>query len=259
MIPKKLHYIWLGHRKLTPEAKHFIKTWKEHMPDYEIKCWDESSFDCDSIPWVKQAIEKKMWAFAADYIRLYALYTEGGIYMDTDVEVRRSFDSFLQYSFFSSNEIFPEMAEKNLSLLDENHQPKTPGTAIHGFGILSAIMGAEPGNTLVKDCMEYYNHRDFVNKDGSLNVIVIIPDVIGIEAVKYGFRYINETQYLENQIAIFHSSVFAGNLNDIKDDTYAIHYGEGSWRKLWWPRRKKLWYCLKTSTLHLFGLRRTFQ
>ena len=256
MIPKKLHYVWLGHRKLTPEAKYFIKTWQKHMPSYELKRWDETTFDCNSVPWVKQAIEKKMWAFAADYIRLYALYTEGGIYMDTDVEVRRPFDDFLEYGFFSACEVFPKMEQENRHLLDEEKRPKTLGTPIHGFGILSAIMGAEPDCPLIKDCMEYYIHRNFVNKDGSLNVKVIIPDVIGIEAVKYGFHYINKTQHLDQNIAVFHSSVFVGYLDDVKEYSYAIHYCEGSWRKVWWPRRKKLLDWMRTNLLHLFGLRR---
>ena len=69
------------------------------MPDYQIKCWDANSFDFSSVPYVEQAIKARKWAFAADYVRLYALYTEGGIYLDSDVEVFKRFDYFLQYLF----------------------------------------------------------------------------------------------------------------------------------------------------------------
>ena len=84
-IPRKIHYVWLGSAPLPASVKDCIKSWEKYMPDYSIKCWNEKSFDINSVPWVKEAIQQKMWAFASDYIRLYALYTEGGIYLDTDV------------------------------------------------------------------------------------------------------------------------------------------------------------------------------
>jgi len=81
-------------------VKHCINSWREHMPDYEIKCWSEDNFDVDSVDWVKEAIEQRKWSLASDYIRHYALYTEGGIYLDTDVKVFKSFDEFLNWDFF---------------------------------------------------------------------------------------------------------------------------------------------------------------
>lgn len=69
------------------------------MPDYELRLWDAHSFDFDSVPFVREAYQAKKWAFVTDYVRLYALYTEGGIYMDTDVKVMKSFTPFLNYDF----------------------------------------------------------------------------------------------------------------------------------------------------------------
>lgn len=69
----------------TPSVKRCIASWKKAMPDYQIKEWNESNFDLDSVVWTKEAIQKKKWSLALDYIRHYAIYTEGGIYMDTDV------------------------------------------------------------------------------------------------------------------------------------------------------------------------------
>jgi len=77
------------------------------LPDYTIKRWDETNFDIDSVPWVKEAIQMRKWSLASDYIRHFALYTEGGIYMDTDVKVFRPFDEFLSWDFFSSVEYHP--------------------------------------------------------------------------------------------------------------------------------------------------------
>ena len=94
MIPKKIHYCWFSGDKKPVSIERCIESWKRVMPDYEIKEWDGNSFDFDSVLFVKQAIEARKWAFASDYVRLYALHTEGGIYLDSDVEVFKRFDCF---------------------------------------------------------------------------------------------------------------------------------------------------------------------
>ena len=258
MIPKIIHYVWLGRKQLSLETRSFIKTWKMHMPDYEIKCWNEDSFDCNSIPWVREAIEHKMWAFAADYIRLYALYYEGGIYLDTDVEVLRSFDTFLYNSFFSSTEVHPGFETLGKPKLDENYKPIITGDAIPNFGILSAIMGAEKGNRLIGDCLNYYTNLKFINTDGTMFVKIIIPDILGIQAVKYGFRYIDETQELNYNMKIYNSSVLVGAVSKLTKESYAIHYCEGTWRQHWWPRRKRIMYWITKKIKNLFGIKQHF-
>ena len=84
---KKIHYCWFGGKKLPKSVEDCIKTWKKFLPDYEIKQWDESNFDVNSFPFVKEAYESKKWAFVSDYVRIYALYNEGGLYLDTDVKI----------------------------------------------------------------------------------------------------------------------------------------------------------------------------
>lgn len=255
MIPKIIHYVWLGGKPLPLEVKDCIKTWKDIMPDYTIKQWNETNFNCDAIPWVKQAINNKMWAFAADYIRLYALYTEGGVYMDTDVAIIKSLTPFLQYSFFSACEVHKGFDKKELN---SNYLPKTVGKAVSGFGILSALIAAEKNNSLIKDCLGYYNNNNFILDDNSLNVKIIIPDILGIEAVKYGFIYQDRDQQLQDNMIIFNSKVFVSRKDYITNQVYAIHYNEGSWRKHWWPRRKRCLEWIKTQILHLLGIKRTY-
>lgn len=135
MIPKKIHYVWLGGGKMPSKIKKCMKSWNKHLPDYEIVCWDENRFDINSVPWVKEAYEAKKYAFAADYIRCYALYTEGGIYLDTDVEVLKSFDPLLHLPYFMGKET--------------------------GSPIESAVIGAEKGNHFYKLMLDYYNERHF--------------------------------------------------------------------------------------------------
>ena len=103
MIPKVIHYCWLSNDPFPEKIKLCMQSWKEIMPDYEWKLWNTENFDIEnSIPYVKDAFACKKWAFVADYIRLYALYTEGGIYLDSDVKVLKRFDDFLHHGFFLS-------------------------------------------------------------------------------------------------------------------------------------------------------------
>ena len=89
MIPKIIHYCWLSGEPYPEKIQNCIASWKERLPDYKIKLWDMNSFDVNSIDFVREAVSVKKWAFAADYIRLYALYREGGIYLDSDVLVKK--------------------------------------------------------------------------------------------------------------------------------------------------------------------------
>ena len=242
MIPKIIHYVWLGHGKMTPFIKSCINSWQEVMPDYTIKCWTEDNFDVNSVPWVKEAIEKHKWALAADYIRLYALYVEGGIYMDTDVKVFKPFDEFLRYDFFSSVEYHPDIfAKYGQHQVDGNGIALRAGDSVGGLGILSAVIASVPGNAFVKDCMDFYNKRHFIKQDGSLFVDSIIPDIMATIAVKYGFRYKDEEQILKDNMALFDSSVFAGNIASFNADSYSMHYCDGSWRdnKSWKVKLKR--------------------
>ena len=104
MIPKVIHYVWVGGKPLNELAEKCIASWKKYCPDYEIKRWDETNFDINQNRFCKEALENKKWAFVADYIRLKVLYDEGGIYMDADVEVINPIDEFLQCPGFSGFE-----------------------------------------------------------------------------------------------------------------------------------------------------------
>jgi hypothetical protein len=195
MIPQKLHYCWFGNKNLPKRLSDCIKTWKLLMPDYELKRWDESNSKIDSIVFLKEAYSAKKWAFVTDYIRLVALYNEGGIYLDTDVIVNRCFDDFLENDFFSAVEYHPGIIdrEKTFWLLNKDGTLKDESTGCPGIGILAAIMGSIPRHKFIKDCMDYYNSRHFILSDGSFDMKVN-PAIYAELAVKYGFRYKNELQ-----------------------------------------------------------------
>ena len=95
MIPKVIHYCWLSGDPYPSLIKECLETWKKYLGDYEIWLWDRERFDIESTVWTKEAFECKKYAFAADYIRLYALCNYGEIYLDYDVTVYKSLDDIL--------------------------------------------------------------------------------------------------------------------------------------------------------------------
>jgi Mannosyltransferase OCH1 and related enzymes len=135
MIPKIIHYCWLSGDPYPPIIRECLETWKECLGDYEIWLWDRERFDIASTAWTKEAFECKKYAFAADYIRLYALYNYGGIYLDSDVTVYKSFDDLLDRPYF----------------IGEDY--------LHCFE--PAIIGAEKGCEWIKTVLDYYENRHF--------------------------------------------------------------------------------------------------
>ncbi len=100
MIPKIIHYVWVGGQPKPKDIQRCMETWKKHLKGYQIKEWNESNFDIDAHPFTKQAYKEKKWAYVSDYIRSYAIYNEGGIYLDTDVLVLDDLSQFLDNRAF---------------------------------------------------------------------------------------------------------------------------------------------------------------
>lgn len=224
MIPKTIHYCWFGGKPLPKRFKKFIDGWQRLMPDYDIKCWDESCVDVSALPFTKKAYELGKLAFVADYTRLYALYNYGGIYLDTDVKVLKRFDPYLENSFFSSVEYHPK---KDIAhYIDTRGDRTTPKEDI-GIAIHSAIIASEPHTQYIKECLEYYEKSMFSDK---LSENKIIPVVLAITAEKYGFKYIDKEQILSDNIHLYPSKIFS-EYRTSSPYSVAIHYCEGSWVK----------------------------
>ena len=206
-----------------------MKTWKKVMPDYEIKLWSMETFDVSSAPvYVQEAVKARKWAFAADYIRMYALYTEGGIYLDSDVKILKRFDDFLHYSFFSSLEYHPSQLEQTGSIHRISPEGKRIGDDyISGMQIQAAVMGAEPQCPFVKDVLDWYVHKQF-SKD--LSADMFAPLIYAQLAEKYGFLYLDKDQDLKGNMHIFRSEIFAGNKHEVTPASYAIHLCAHSWK-----------------------------
>ena len=228
-IPKIIHYCWFSEEEKPLKIRRCMASWKKILYDYEIRCWDGNSFDFNSIPIVKQAIERRKWAFAADYIRLYALYTKGGIYLDTDVEVFNSFDRFLDDSFFIGTDIADRMEDY--------------------IYLEAGIFGSIKGHQYLKKCMEYYENLDVKldektlqgiikfdlveNRriyDGNGHLRLVIAPIVMSECMKpYGYVRENRLQKLTDGIVIYPTPIFINHEHHISQEVYAIHWNTGSW------------------------------
>ena len=249
MIPRKIHYCWLSGKKIPPELQKCLNSWKEIMPDYELKCWDKSHFNIRSVVFVEEACKVGKWAFAADYIRMYALYVEGGVYLDIDVLVKKRFDEFLPYDFFSSVEYHPAIIEmeKSKNLLNEDGASKHPSTFIPGIGIQASVLGGTAEHPFFKDCLDYYGDKHFILGNGIYFNKFLSPTVYAMAAEKYGFKYIDQSQLLKNNMLLLPSVIFAGTPEYAKDESYTIHFSAGSWKPRE-PLAKRILIKIKKNT-----------
>lgn len=231
MIPKVIHYVWLSNDEKPQLIKDCMSSWSRIMPDYEIKCWN-----MDNIPhnnWVEEAIKAKKWAFASDYIRLYALFTEGGIYLDSDVLVKKRFDEFLEHKYFTSIEYNPKIFKDtgSFNFITTEGKKIDPGKKIVGLTIQAAIVGAEKEQECIREAMKYYEQNHFLKQDGTPDISTTAPNVMASVFEKRGFIYKNEKQILSNgSIFIYDTKTFASGLQYTHPDNYAIHVYTTAWQ-----------------------------
>ncbi len=232
MIPKIIHYCWFGKRPIPKEQQNYIEGWKRLMPDYTFKCWSEKEIDIQGIPFAKGAYNAGKYAYVADYTRIYALYHEGGIYMDTDILLKTRFDDFLKYGVFTSYEFAPsrkDMPKVRAMLTPDGERVKQGEcTRIPGTGLFSALIGCEKGHPYIVDVLHYYNNHSFEDVWGNG---LTVPNILAFHAEKYGFRYKNVEQHLNGNMAIFDYTVFASKLHANRH-SLAVHMCAASWKNL---------------------------
>lgn len=198
MIPKIIHYCWLSGDPIPENLAKCMQSWKEKLPEYEWMLWDFTRFEKESSAWVSEAFDNRKYAFAADYIRLYAVYHYGGIYMDMDIEVVKSFNELLDNPYM----IAYERPDK--------------------IGIEAGCFGAEKGSPYLKACLDYYVDRHFVQPDGTFDTRTL-PSIMQEILEKNAFDF---TLYDNNH---FTAKSGETGIVTVTNDTYAIHHFAGSW------------------------------
>ncbi len=208
MIPKVIHYCWFGRGQMPELALKCIESWHKYLPGYTLKLWNEDSFDINTVPYVKEAYEARKFAFVTDYIRLYALYHEGGIYMDTDVEVLKPLDDLLDLPAFSGYE--------------SNKFSNFP----------TGLMASAAGGVWVKEQLDYYTDRHFLLPDGSLDMTTNTVTISRIMK-ENGFELTGEYQVYKNDMHCFPSDYFcpmtSTRVLKLTKNSYCIHHFAGSW------------------------------
>ncbi|MFR1810092.1 MAG: glycosyltransferase family 32 protein [Terrisporobacter sp.] len=147
MIPKVIHYCWFGHNEKPELVKRCIESWKKYCPDYEIKEWNEDNFDINICKFTEEAYNKKKWAFVSDFVRLYILYNYGGVYLDTDVELKESINEW--------------MNNEGWLVFENENRINT------GLGCASI-----KNNEIIKIMLEDYHDRSFLDINGNINMQV---------------------------------------------------------------------------------------
>ncbi|MDR1521840.1 MAG: glycosyl transferase [Streptococcaceae bacterium] len=205
-IPKIIHYVWVGGNPLTKSAKRIIKSWEKYCSDYQIMRWNENNFDMNSYLYAREAYNSKKFAFVSDVIRLHALYEFGGIYMDTDVEVLKSLDPFLNDDAFSGFET-------------NTHIP-------------TGIIGAKKGHAFIKELLNWYIGKKFINSDGTFNLSTNVL-IMTEEFRKKGLLF-NDKKQTINDFTLYPRTFFCpirpvGFENHFSKQTSTIHWFNGSW------------------------------
>ncbi len=227
MIPKIIHYCWLSGEEYPQDRKNNIASWKAMLPDYKFMLWDTKRFDLSKSVWTQQAFENKKFAFASDLIRLHAVYTYGGIYLDTDVAVLKSFNDLLNLPYFIGAQY------DNL--------------------IEAAIFGSEKKSNWLLKCMQYYKDRSFIKENGDFDTLelprvlklqmegmknIIIMEDSQVQKVKFLLK--NEDSLFLFPFEYFNAKNYeSGEITKTKN-TYTIHYFNSDWLPFFSRFRRKI-------------------
>ncbi|MBP3763008.1 MAG: glycosyl transferase [Bacteroidales bacterium] len=207
MIPKKIHYCWFGRGEMPQAARDCMETWHRYMPDWEYKLWNEDNFDVHCNAYCSEAYKAGKYAFVSDVARLVALRDEGGIYLDTDVEVFRSFEPLLHHHAFAGFEGCKRVL------------------------VATCVMGSEPGTEWVKEQLSHYDHRHFLQPDGTFDLTT---------NVLYMTTRMRENGFVQNgqeqdykDLHVFPVDYFSPRHTTGEyirtENTYSDHLGMGSW------------------------------
>lgn len=219
MVPKIIHLCWFSNDPFPVEIKICLETWKRVLPDFEVKLWGYKEAKSIGCKFIDEALAAKKWAFAADVVRFYAVYKEGGIYMDSDIFIKKRFDSFIPEHGFVT---FHEHIQDRLQLQ-------------------AAFFMGEKGNEYCKRVFDYYSKRPFIRPDGTYDML-ISPIVMIDIAKEMGYRAEDVEQHLEHDTIIYPGYYVTPCKKNVtvSPDAFAQHTIYGSWRKRKFGRKVEL-------------------
>lgn len=230
MIPKIIHYCWFGDKPIPKTDQICIDSWKKFFPDFELKLWNEDTFH-EKNEFLDRMIQEKKWGLYSEYVRFWAIEKYGGVYFDTDIEVLKPMDTFLNDSFFLG---FEKPGQVNI-----------------------AVIGSEPNHPFSKMMLKYYEDFKF-NDQMKWSVQItgpILTEMVNIEGKN------EKVEFMPNAfiypIDVFYSLPYeeADTVDKKKyltSNSYAIHYWNATWVDAWsllWAGRKRTGWSVILKTL----------
>lgn len=212
MIPKCIHYCWFGPAPLPQATQRYIASWHEHLPDFQFKLWNEDNFDVQAVAYSRDAYAAGKYAFVADVCRIQALLHEGGIYLDTDVQLLGSFDAFLPLNCFTGFEQGLNPYSRELTCSPQ-----------------AGVMGCEAGSALMRDVWQQYRQLNF-NPARPVTINQIFRQIYQ----QRGIRFNNQYQHIADYVHVYPSDYFMAknaytHALNITEHTVCIHHYDGSW------------------------------
>lgn len=211
-IPEIIHYCWFGGKEIPEKYKDYIQSWKDKMPEFKLVQWNEINFPFEQFPYAVEAMEAGKMAFVSDVARIYALNEFGGVYLDTDVEIIKSFSHLL---------------DGKGAVLGTEGEHDTIGTGFMAF---------MPHHPICEKMLDYYKRNHFVSQDSTMSNTWILANLIKEE---YGVEPLELVQSFED-VVIYPSEYFtafdpAKKQELISENTYCVHHFAASWLS---PMRK---------------------
>lgn len=206
MIPKVIHYCWFGGKSLPNEVKKCINSWKKYCPDYEIKEWNELNYDINKNQFISEAYKNQAWAFVSDFARLDIVYSEGGIYLDTDVELLKNLDVLLDYDCYFA--------------VEQQHRKIATGL---GFGAIAR-------HKAVEAMIRQYDNLVY-ESENKMNFLCPQLNTKALE--KFGYIPKEQIQYICDAYIYppeYFDPIAPGKTNDLlSDQSFSVHHYSANW------------------------------
>lgn len=243
-IPKIIHYCWFGKKSIPDKEQSCVATWKTYFPEYEFKFWYDENFDYGACLFARQAYENKKYAFVSDYARAKVLYEYGGLYLDTDVKVLKSFTDLMERS-----------------------------TGIAGFErkafIGTAVLACQPNDPCIQELLSYYETHSFLQADGSFDNIAnvsIFTDILKTHGLTLGGGCQTVKNFQIYSREWFYPKKMGEDSFRVTEETAAIHMCSNSWltererrrgnNKIWIEVIRPILRACRTVGIHVIGKER---
>ena len=205
-MPRKIHQIWLG-GIMPSQYQKYADTWKRYNPYWEYKLWTDKDVDDVDMPNRDLFNSISNNGQKSDFLRYHILNQFGGLYIDTDFECVKSFDT-LSYADFLVGIGYPSNVELYIGLLG-----CSPNHPIMEEVIKSMNEIKEKGwREIFETTGTYFFTRNFfkVVSEYKEGIIALPPD--------FFYPFPNTGGHERRN-----------GINYIKDCSYAVHHWAVSW------------------------------